>query len=46
MIREGNLRIVALQSTAHLRYRVRSWMARVVKVGEVVEVKARLLGFF
>lgn len=43
MIREGNFRIVALESTAHLRYKMCSWMAKVVKVEEVVEIEARLL---
>lgn len=34
-IGEGNFRIVALESIAHLSCKVHSWMARVMKVGQV-----------
>lgn len=38
VVGEGNLIIVALESTAYPRYRVFSWIAQVVRVEEVIEI--------
>lgn len=43
VVGEGNLIIVARESTAYLRYRVFLWTAKVVRVEEVIEIQARLL---